>query len=212
METLRDKLLKGCYTTQRWKKLLQSLQKVEPDSTLCNDWCNLSHNDFDHCTACYTVQWSVQLVSQRFWPLHSMLHGAILLCSTIDATCLTTILTIAQHVTRCNGPCNLSRNDFDHCTACYTVQWFVQVAWKIAPCNRALSMLPLSRYKQLTQNANYKFKTNKRAHPTHALSVKPSSLLWTSLKAVFRWCVFFNVRLRTYSERVCVFWALRTYT
>ena len=37
------------------------------------------------------------------------------------------ILTIAQHVTRCNGPCNLSRNDFDHCTACYTVQWSVQL-------------------------------------------------------------------------------------
>ena len=65
METLRDKLLKECYTMQRWKKLLQSLQKVKPDSTLCNDWCNLSHNDFDHCTACYTVQWSVQLVSQQ---------------------------------------------------------------------------------------------------------------------------------------------------
>ena len=65
METLRDKLLKGCYTMQRWKKLLQSLQKVEPDSTLCNDWCDLSRNDFDHCTACYMVQWSVQLVSQR---------------------------------------------------------------------------------------------------------------------------------------------------
>ena len=30
-----------------------------------NDWCNLSRNDFDHCTACYTVQWFVQLVSQR---------------------------------------------------------------------------------------------------------------------------------------------------
>ena len=47
------------------KKLLQSLQKVEPDSTLWSDWCNLSRNDFDHCISCYTVQWSVQLVSQR---------------------------------------------------------------------------------------------------------------------------------------------------
>ena len=27
--------------------------------------CNLSWNDFDHCTACYTVQLSVQLVSRR---------------------------------------------------------------------------------------------------------------------------------------------------
>ena len=56
---------KGVNTIQRWKKLLQSLQKVEPDSTLCNDWCNLSRNDFDHCTACYTVQWSVQLNLSR---------------------------------------------------------------------------------------------------------------------------------------------------
>ena len=62
METLRDKLLKGCNTMQRWNKLLQSLQKVEPNSTLCNDWCNLSRNDFDHCTACYTVQFFMQLV------------------------------------------------------------------------------------------------------------------------------------------------------
>ena len=126
METLRDKLLKGCYTMQCWKKLLQSLQKVEPDSTLCNNWRNLSRNDFDHCTARYTVQWSVQLVSQRFWPLpRSMLHGAM-----ARATCLATILTIAQHVTRCNGPCSLSRNTVAR-----------QVPWKIAPCNRALKML-----------------------------------------------------------------------
>ena len=40
METLRDKLLP---------------ERVLRDATL----------DFDHCTACYTVQWSVQLVSQR---------------------------------------------------------------------------------------------------------------------------------------------------
>ena len=55
METLRNKLLRGCYTMQRENTFLQSLQKVESDSTLRNDWCNLSRNDFDHCTACYTV-------------------------------------------------------------------------------------------------------------------------------------------------------------
>ena len=94
-------------------------------------------------TRFYFVQRLVQLVSQRFWPLHSMLHGAM-----VRATCLATILTIAQHVTRCNGPCNLSRNDFDHCTVCYTVQRSVQVAWKIAPCNRAFTMV--GREKKLT--------------------------------------------------------------
>ena len=69
----------GCYTLQRVACVRsrcygniarQVAERVLHDATLktttlCNDWCNLSRNDFDHCTACYTVHWSVQLVSQR---------------------------------------------------------------------------------------------------------------------------------------------------
>ena len=52
-----------------------------------------------------------------------VLHNA-----TLKKRRFATILTIAQHVTRCNGPCNLSRNGVAR-----------QVAWKIAPCNRAFN-------------------------------------------------------------------------
>ena len=51
----------------------------------------------------------------------------ILLSATMSVTRLTTISAIARGVKRCNGSCsNSSRNDFNHCTGCYTLQWLVQ--------------------------------------------------------------------------------------
>ena len=101
---------------------MKSLQKVELDFTFGNDPYNLSRNDFSHCLGCYTLQWLVQLVSQRFYPLLGVLHAAM-----ARATRLATILSITWGVTRCNGSCNSSHNDFIHCLGCYTLQWLVQL-------------------------------------------------------------------------------------
>jgi hypothetical protein len=55
----------------------------------------------------------------------------------LHATCLATILTIARHLKRCNDSCNLSRNAIAR-----------QVAWKIAPCNRALKIIVFRQFEE----------------------------------------------------------------
>ena len=83
-----------------------SLPKVEANSTFRNYCCNLSCNIFSHYAVCYTMQCSVQLVSQHFFALRGVLHDAML-----RATCLATFFRITRCVTRCKAPCNLCRND-----------------------------------------------------------------------------------------------------
>ena len=62
-------------------------------------------------TRFHFVQQLVQLVSQRFWPLHSMLHGAM-----VRETCLATALQDKLHekLHRVTGPLFASAITIDH--------------------------------------------------------------------------------------------------
>ena len=57
-----------------------------------------------------------------FQPLQGMSH-----CAMFPASCHATFLTVARYVTLCNVSCKLSRNVFDRCKVCHTVQCFLQV-------------------------------------------------------------------------------------